>query len=107
MTSTHTIDSLLTTIDQALSVTPKGKLRVKDEAKLRAKIEVLAEKSALSKGAEAGAARWLIWEAALALGIFPASINGLYAARGRGETPTNFTVPAMNLRALTFDCARA
>lgn len=107
MTSTQTIDTLLAAIGQSLSVTPTGKLRVKDEAQLRAKIDVLAEKAALGKGAEAGAARWLIWEAALALGIFPASINGLYAARGRGETPTNFTVPAMNLRALTFDCARA
>lgn len=40
-------------------------------------------------------------------GIFPASINGFYLARGRGETPNDFTVPAMNLRVLTYDLARA
>lgn len=40
-------------------------------------------------------------------GIYPASINGFYMARGRGETPNNFTVPAINLRVLTYDLARA
>ncbi len=40
-------------------------------------------------------------------GIFPASINEFYLARGRGETANDFTVPAMNLRVLTYDLARA
>lgn len=40
------------------------------------------------------------------LGIFPASINDLYFARGRGELG-GFTVPAINLRSLTFDLACA
>lgn len=40
-------------------------------------------------------------------GIFPASINGFYFARGRGETAVDFTVPAINLRALTYDLAKA
>jgi len=40
-------------------------------------------------------------------GIFPASINGFYLARGRGETANDFTVPAINLRVLTYDLARA
>ncbi len=39
-------------------------------------------------------------------GIFLASIQGLYEARGRGEC-SGFTVPAVNLRALTYDSARA
>ena len=34
-------------------------------------------------------------------GIFLASINGFYMARGKGLVPNNFTVPAMNLRVLT------
>jgi fructose/tagatose bisphosphate aldolase len=105
--TTPTLKSLLASLDGALAVTPKGKLRVKDEAKLRAKIDALAALSALESGESQAVARWLIWESALALGVVPASINGLYLARGRGETPANFTVPAMNLRALTFDCARA
>jgi len=107
-TPTHTtLKSLLASLGGALAVTPKGKLRVRDEASLRQHTRRLAEQSALGSGAEVGMARWLIWESALALGIYPASIQGLYEARGRSETPVNFTVPAMNLRAMTYDCARA
>jgi len=39
-------------------------------------------------------------------GILPASIQDLYTAMGRGEVG-GFTVPAMNIRALTYDAARA
>jgi fructose/tagatose bisphosphate aldolase len=102
-----TMKDLLASLDGALAVTPKGKLRVRDQASLQQHMRLLAEKSALGSGAETGMARWLIWESALALGIIPASIQGLYEARGQGETPVNFTVPAMNLRAMTYDCARA
>ena len=38
--------------------------------------------------------------------IFPWSINDLYLARGRGKFG-GFTVPAINLRAMTYDLARA
>ena len=105
--TTPALKILLTALDGAVRVTPGGKVKVKDDARLRAGIDMLAQKSALSEGPEQGLARWLIWESALALGTVPSSINDLYLARGRGETPANFTVPAMNLRALTFDCARA
>jgi fructose/tagatose bisphosphate aldolase len=40
-------------------------------------------------------------------GIYPSSINELYLARGRGEFAPNFTVPAINLRTLSLDLARA
>jgi fructose/tagatose bisphosphate aldolase len=101
------IQSLLEAVGQSVAVTPGGKVRVADEARLRQHARTLAERSALAQGAEQGAARWLIWEAAAALGIVPSSIQGLYAARGRGETPVNFTVPAMNLRAMAFDAGAA
>ncbi|MBI3314369.1 MAG: class II fructose-bisphosphate aldolase [Candidatus Omnitrophica bacterium] len=39
-------------------------------------------------------------------GIFLASINDVYIARGKGQGK-NFTVPAMNLRSLTYYLARA
>ncbi len=52
------------------------------------------------------AARWLIGEAGTALGVVPASIHDLYIARGRGEVG-GFTVPAMNIRAATYDTGRA
>ena len=53
----------------------------------------------------AEATRWLVWEASQALGARSASIQGLYMARSRGEV-SGFTVPAVNLRAQTFDMAR-
>lgn len=40
-------------------------------------------------------------------GIYPSSINGLYMAKGRSEVPANFTVPAINLRTLTYNLAKA
>jgi len=55
--------------------------------------------------ATAEAARWLVWAGAQALGVLSASIQELYMARSRGEV-SGFTVPAMNLRAQTFDMAR-
>jgi fructose/tagatose bisphosphate aldolase len=55
--------------------------------------------------ATAEAARWIVWEASQALGARSASIQELYMARSRGEI-SGFTVPAMNLRAQTFDMAR-
>ncbi|MEO5989595.1 MAG: class II fructose-bisphosphate aldolase [Candidatus Eisenbacteria bacterium] len=40
-------------------------------------------------------------------GLYPASIHELYMARGRGELPATFTVPAINIRAITYDTACA
>jgi fructose/tagatose bisphosphate aldolase len=43
---------------------------------------------------------------AASLGIYPASIQGLYEAAGKGLYQ-NKTVPAMNLRGMTYEVARA
>ena len=47
-----------------------------------------------------------ILEKAKEKGIYSASIHDFYMARGRGELK-GFTVPAINLRTLTYDLARA
>jgi len=47
-----------------------------------------------------------IFDAAASVGAYPASVHELYMARGRGELG-GFTVPAVNLRTLTYDLARA
>jgi len=47
-----------------------------------------------------------IFDIAYKRGIFPASINEFYMARGRGEL-SGFTVPAINLRSMTYDLACA
>lgn len=51
-------------------------------------------------------ARRRIRAAAEAAGCGPASIQGLYDAMGRGDV-SGVTVPAINLRVLTYDMARA
>jgi fructose/tagatose bisphosphate aldolase len=82
-------------------------LTVNNRKVLPAAAIAMAQDSALGDPQARAEARWMIWETALALGILPASINGLYAARGRGDAPASFTVPAINLRMLSFDAARA
>ena len=52
------------------------------------------------------AARQAIGRAALALGIVPASTQAVYEAMSAGRA-SGFTVPALNLRAMTYDSARA
>jgi fructose/tagatose bisphosphate aldolase len=51
-------------------------------------------------------ARWLIWEIGQAVGVQASSIHDLYLARGAGKTG-GFTVPAMNIRGMAYDTARA
>jgi len=52
------------------------------------------------------AARWLIRRAGVTLGIISSSIQSLYEAMGRKEA-TGFTVPAINLRGITYHSAQA
>jgi len=47
-----------------------------------------------------------IWDIAYKKGIYPSSIHDYYMARGREEF-SGSTVPAINLRSLTYDLARA
>lgn len=53
-----------------------------------------------------GRARWLIKAAAPGMGVISASIQTLYEAMGRGEAG-GFTVPAINIRGMSYDVARA
>jgi fructose/tagatose bisphosphate aldolase len=86
-----------------------GGLRIEDETRFRREaVDGLVRDAVF--GAEASirdAARWIIWAASQALGCGSASIHDLYRARGRGEIePTRFTVPAINVRAVTYLTAR-
>ena len=47
-----------------------------------------------------------IKELAASQGVYPASIQGLYEAAGKGIY-SNRTVPAINIRGITYDVARA
>ncbi len=78
------------------------------EKKLRGElIDDLIQTAVFASDAETRkAARWLIRRTAAAAGVHVASIQGLYEAMGRGEV-SGFTVPAINIRALTYDTAQA
>ena len=84
-----------------------GGIKVRDQAKLRSPAtDRLVWQAVFGTGDEREAARWLLWELGQATGARPASINDLYLARGRGEC-RGFTVPAINVRMLAYDTARA
>ncbi len=104
--TTNILDRLIGTL--AGGVERQGdRVIVKNEKGLPARMDGLVREAVFGDSGTKAAARWLIWEAAQALGIRPASIQELYAARGRGEIAKPFTVPAMNLRMLAYDSARA
>ncbi len=65
-----------------------------------------ARAAALGEPSTREAAVWALREAAHAAGVIPASIQGLYAARGQGAWD-NRTVPALNLRGWTYTTCRA
>src|SRR5216110_2416448 len=70
-------------------------------------IDQIAYKAVFGEGeAKAGARRTIHLEAR-ARGAVSSSIYPLYMAIGRGEVQRRFTVPAHNIRSLTYDAARA
>ncbi|HUQ98847.1 MAG TPA: class II fructose-bisphosphate aldolase [Gemmatimonadaceae bacterium] len=84
-----------------------GRVTVHDEAAIATQaMDKLVYTAVFGEADEREDARWLIWEIGQAVGVQPASIHDLYLARGRGETG-GFTVPAMNIRGMTYDTARA
>jgi fructose/tagatose bisphosphate aldolase len=70
------------------------------------KMDTLVREAVFGTGLSRDHARWLIWEIGAAVGVRPASIDGLYRARGRGLVH-GFTVPAINVRGAAYDTARA
>lgn len=84
-----------------------NRIVVNKEKKIPEKIDGLIHEAVFGDAESKTAARWIIWETAQALGIRPASIHEFYMAIGRGDVAGRFTVPAINLRMLAFDSARA
>ena len=90
----------------AVALVPGG-VTVRDPAKLRGPAtDRLVWQAVFGTPDEREAARWLLWELGQVTGARPASIQGLYEARGRGDV-SGFTVPAMNIRMMAYDTARA
>src|SRR5260370_20707817 len=87
---------------------PEGTLRrfQSPAARQSAALDELVRQAVFDAPEEREQARWLIWEIGQQAGVRPASIHELYLARGRGEVRP-FTTPAMNIRVLSYDSARA
>jgi len=100
------VEELKTSLNGVIESDGKG--RVLDAEKLRSQtIDRLVFNGVFSEDtAVKQAARDVVRRSALALGIYPASILSLYEAIGRGEV-SGFTVPAINIRGLTYEMARA
>jgi fructose/tagatose bisphosphate aldolase len=102
---TQMIQELVELLDGSLVLTDHH-TEIKDTIHLQDNIHKLANLSAFGNKLEKGAAQYIIRRAALAFGAIPSSIIELYLARGRGEIPLTFTVPAINMRMMAFDSAR-
>lgn len=103
-------DSTLTTVSLmggAVTVT-EGTLHVHDEGALASpKFDAIVHQAVFgATEAERDFARWVIWEIGQHIGVRAASIHDLYVARSEGKCG-GFTVPAMNIRAMSYDTARA
>ncbi len=76
------------------------------EALQSEKMDRLAHMAVFGPTGEKAGARSLLWALGQSMGCRPASIHDLYVARGRGECQ-GFTVPAINVRMMAYDTARA
>jgi len=103
----RTVTDLAAALKTCEGVVPGPPMRVTNPARFRSDLlESLTWTAVFGNAEVRDASRLRIREAAASLGILPASIFPLYEARGRGEV-SGFTVPAVNLRMLSYDTARA
>ena len=90
-----------------LTISPEGEVvLLRPDALQGETMDRLAGRAVFGSPGEAAAARWLVRELARIRGVAPASIQALYEAMGRGEAG-GFTTPALNLRGMAYDMARA
>lgn len=103
----NTLADLKTALVGAAAVGEDG-LTITDAATFRGSvIDDLVETATFAEDADTrNAARWVIRAAAPKLGVVTSSIHDLYIAVGKGQAG-GFTVPAINIRGLTYDVAQA
>ena len=102
-----TTDQLKKGIAGIVEIEDEG-VKVLDEKALRASLidDLIFTATFSADPAVMKAARWLIRRAGAAVGVVSASIQGLYDAMGQGNV-SGITVPAINIRAMTYDTAQA
>ncbi len=92
-------------LKEAVSVVD-GRLRIKDEAALRNMMDELVSAAVFAENEDTRKELLIVLkEIAKACGAVPSSIQGLYEELGRNYR--GFTVPAINVRGLTYDTAKA
>src|SRR5579864_1966219 len=104
----HSVSDLLQRDRDVYEISEKGSLVLKNPRKFVSQtLDSLVWNSVFGETEEVRTtARWIIRRAGLELGVVPSSIQGLYEARGKKEC-SGFTVPAINIRGLSYDVARA
>lgn len=104
----ESLQELLADLAGVVGLTPQGGFKVLDGPRMAGRLlDRLVWTAVFSTSEEVReASRWIIRAAAVAQGATPASTQSLYDAAGRGDI-SGFTVPAHNLRGLTYEVARA
>jgi len=101
------VNKLVRPFGGAVTVSADGAIAVPKAAALAdSGTDQLADAAVFGDAAWRDAARWLLWELGQVVGVRPASIHDLYMARGQGKVH-GFTVPAINIRGMAYDSARA
>jgi len=97
----HALGGAVAVNDAAASVTVHDRGAVRGDL-----MDTLAWNAAFGQNGVKGAAIWLIRAIGEQVGVIPASIHDYYMAAGRDEF-ANVTVPACNIRGMTYDSSRA
>ncbi len=82
----------------------EGRVEIMDLGELKKNMDRLISDAVFSEGEKKTALLLLVKETAKAAGAVPSSIQSLYEEMGRAYP--GFTVPAINIRGLTYDVAR-
>ena len=102
------LESLLPFIQGTVQIGDEYRATILDAKKLREEtVDRIINRAVFGEPQQKASACWLLWELGPRLGIYPASIEAFYLAKGRGTVTESFTVPAINLRAMAYDSARA
>ncbi len=102
------VAGLIGALGTAVAVNDDGSgVAVHDRGAVRGELmDTLAWNAAFGQNGVKEAAIWLIRAIGEQIGVLPASIHEYYMAAGRGEF-ANVTVPACNIRGMTYETSRA
>ena len=107
MSNYQSLLSVAEPLGDAIAIQQDLTITILDPDKLSERIVHVVRTATLGNERSKPLAQWLIRMLALEYGAIPASIHDHYMAHGQRSIRNDFTVPAMNLRALTFQAARA